>query len=165
YDWWRKQVVDIKGGHRYFYMMCLCIYASKCDVPYSKLKEDMIEDFGYMAKNIDHLNPLTDEDMKSALETYSKAYYNYNISDIEKLTDIRIERNKRNGRKQEQHINVMNAIREVIYPNGEWRNKNGQPTKEDIVSKWRLDNPKGKKVACHKDTGLDPKTIRKWWNG
>lgn len=29
--------------------------------------------------------------------------------------------------------------------------------------KWREQHPEGRKADCHRDTGLDPKTIRKWW--
>jgi len=29
YDWWLTQYPDIKGGHRYFYLMCMSIYAVK----------------------------------------------------------------------------------------------------------------------------------------
>lgn len=72
--------------------------------------------------------------------------------------------NKRNGRTQDQHIQVMSAIRDVIHPNGKWINLDGRPSKENIVKKWRLFNPTGRKVQCNRDTGMDPKTIRKWWN-
>ena len=26
------------------------------------------------------------------------------------------------------------------------------------------EHPEGRKADCHRDTGLDPKTIRKWWD-
>ena len=39
----------------------------------------------------------------------------------------------------------------------------GRPTAQMKVYEWRKANPYGKKADCHKDTGLDPKTIRKWW--
>ena len=29
---------------------------------------------------------------------------------------------------------------------------------------WRQQHPDGRKADCHRDTGLDPKTIRKWWD-
>ena len=45
-----------------------------------------------------------------------------------------------------------------VKPN--WRDGNGRPSKEQLVKKWKLDNPHGKKIDCHRDTGLDPKTIR-----
>ena len=31
YHWWLRQIGSIEGGHRYFYLMCLAIYAYKCD--------------------------------------------------------------------------------------------------------------------------------------
>lgn len=39
----------------------------------------------------------------------------------------------------------------------------GRPTAQMKVYEWRKANPSGKKADCHKDTGLDSKTIRKWW--
>lgn len=30
-------------------------------------------------------------------------------------------------------------------------------------SKWRLEHPEGKKADCIRDTGLDKKTVYKWW--
>lgn len=162
YEWWRSHSMLIKGGHRYFYLMCLAIYASKCDVPLKKLKEDMLEDFEIVSKS-EHSNPLTEDDMKSALEMYSREYYNFKLDDIEKLTDIRIKRNKRNGRKQQVHIEIMNSTRDILYPNGEWRNKDGRPSKKELVEEWQKNNKDGKKIECAKETKIDPKTIRKWW--
>lgn len=160
YEWWRTHATKIKGGHRYFYLMCMSIYACKCDVPFKKLKKDMAEDFLIVAKSR-HSNPLTEDDMKSALEMYSKEYYNFKIDDIEKLTDIRIERNKRNYRKQEQHMEIMRAIQNVTNPN--WREGNGRKPKKDIVEEWRKNNPTGKPKECIKETGLSKNTVYKWW--
>ena len=166
YDWWLRQSHKIKGGHRYFYLMCMTIYGVKCNIPKEEVKADMIEKFEEL-KNVEHSNELCEDDLYTALEVYEREFYNFTIDDIEKLTDIRIERNKRNYRPQEQHIRVMNAIRDTIYPNGEWRNKEGRPkgsgTKEEVVKDWREKNPEGRKVDCRRETKLDPKTIRKWW--
>ena len=41
YNWWLGKIGEVRGGHRYYYMMCLAIYACKCDVPKKKLKEDI----------------------------------------------------------------------------------------------------------------------------
>ena len=143
--------------------MCMSIYACKCDVPLKKLKEDMAEDFLIVSKS-KHTNPLTEDDIKSALEMYSREYFNFKIDDIEKLTDIRIERNKRNGRKQDVHLERARAVQMIDYPNREWINKEGAPTKQSTVQKWRLEHPDGKKADCIRDTGLDKKTVYKWWN-
>lgn len=168
YQWWRRQIGNIKGGHRYFYLMCMSIYACKCDVPRKQLKADMLEDFEIL-DNIDHKNKLSKKDIASALEMYSREFYNFPIDDIEKLTDVRIERNKRNGRKQSLHLKLARANRDIICEEKgkKWTDGNGRPkgsgTAEAKVKQWRENNPTGKKVDCHRETGLDPKTIRKWW--
>ena len=68
---------------------------------------DMQEMFEEL-KTISHENPFTQEDVSSAMECYSKDYYNFTIDDIELLSGVRIEKNKRNGRKQADHIRLMN---------------------------------------------------------
>jgi len=45
-------------------------------------------------KEIEHSNPLEEDDIKSALETYDRQYYNFTIDDIVKLTDIRLKKIK-----------------------------------------------------------------------
>ena len=164
YDWWRSHVTQIKGGHRYFYLMCLSIYACKVDVPLKQLKRDMEEDFKILSST-KHSNPLTKEDMVSALEMYSREYYNFKLDDIEKLTDLRIERNKRNGRKQEQHLAGARAIQEINdkYNGTNWRDGNGRKPKKDIVQEWRSVHPNGKKIECERETGLSRHTVLKWW--
>jgi hypothetical protein len=107
---------------------------------------------------------VTEEDIKSALECYDERYNTFPLKDIEKLTNIRIERNKRNGRKQDVHLERARAVQMIDYPNREWINKEGAPTKQSTVQKWRLEHPDGKKADCIRDTGLDKKTVYKWWN-
>lgn len=110
--------------------MCLSIYAYKCGVPKKQLRQDMRQAFEDLQK-VKHENVLTEDDIRSALEAYDKGYYNFTIADIEALTDVRIEKNKRNGRKQEQHEKIMNAIRDIEHPNGSWRNISGRPSVRD----------------------------------
>lgn len=117
YDWWLNHVNEIKGGHRYFFLMCMAIYACKCDVPKKKLREDMKKAVAELER-VEHHNPdgsedhMHPEDIKSAMEAYDKAYYNFTINDIEHLTDVRIERNKRNGLKQNQHLYLARRRKE-----------------------------------------------------
>ena len=166
YHWWQRQILGIKGGHRYFYMMCLAIYAYKCGVSKSQLRQDMQRAFEDL-QMVKHENALTEDDIASAMEAYDKEYFNFTIADIEALTDIRIERNRRNGRKQEQHIQVMNTMKALKKQLGEVV-KEGRPrgsgTAQERVYEWRKQYPAGRKADCHRDTGLDPKTIRKWWD-
>ena len=161
YEWWIKQAPKAKGGHRYFFLMCMVIYACKCDVPKSKLKSDMEDVFEYL-QNIEHKNPLTREDIESALETYDREYYNFKIEDIEQLTDIRIDRNKRNGRKQSLHLRMARSNLAIMNEDGGFALQ-GRPSAKEKVLEWRKENPTESKAECNRQTKLDPKTIRKWW--
>lgn len=163
YHWWIRQLDKIKGGHRYYFFMCMVIYAVKCDVPLSKLKKDMLDIFDEVA-SITHDNPLILKDIESALEVYSRDFYNFTIDDIVALTDVKIEKNKRNGRKQKDHIKLMNFIRDEINNNKDWRNKNGRPTKKNVVLQYRKDNPAASKAECIRDTKLSKVTVYKYWN-
>ena len=160
YHWWQRQVRKVEGGHRYFYMMCLAIYAYKCGVPKKQLKKDMQRAFEEL-RLVKHVNPLTEDDITSAMEAYDKEYYNFTIADIEALTAVRIERNKRNGRKMADHIRLMNFVRDEINGNTDWRNKDGAPSKQGTVMVWRVIHPKGNKAECKRDTGLNYTTNRK----
>ena len=102
--------------------------------------------------------------MKSALKIYKRDFYNITLEDIERMTGLRLPRNKRNGRKQKLHMATMRAIQGVIYPNGEWRNKDGRPSKGEIVLRWRLENPHKRKIDCEHETGLSRPTVLKWWD-
>lgn len=160
YEWWLRQMPKIRGGHRYFFLMCVVIYACKCDVPKARLKEDLQSCFAQL-RLYQHENELTQDDVDSALECYSRDYYNFTIDDIELLTDIRIERNKRNGRKQEQHLIAMRAVQQALNP--DWRNTAGRPTNEQKVTEWRENNPNGTRQECAADLGISGKTVRRWW--
>ena len=165
YDWWLRQRDKVTGGHRYFYLMCMAIYGYKCDIAKEEVEEDMLEIFDYLA-DIEHSNPLTKDDLYTALEVYNREYYNFTINDIEKLTDIKIERNKRNYRTQETHLRLARANKEILKEIGDMKPEGrpkGSGTKEHIVKDWREKNPEGRKIDCHRETKLDPKTIRKWW--
>jgi hypothetical protein len=163
YNWWLSKAAGIIGGHRYFFMMCLAIYASKCDIPKKRLKQDMQAVFELL-KDVMHENKLTQDDVSSALEVYSRDFYNFTIEDIEKLSGVRIERNKRNGRKQKVHIKVISSIRDTLYPDGAWRNKDGRPSLTSVVQKYRQENPDAKPRDCIAATGLSKNTVYRWWN-
>lgn len=167
YDWWLGRVGEVMGGHRYYYLMCLVIYACKCDVPKAKLKEDMYAVFEQL-KLVEHDNQLTKDDVESALEVYGKEYYNFRIFDIEKLTGLPIERNKRNGRKQAIHMKIMSSTRDILYPDGVWRNKGGRPkgsgTAEAAVKAYLLEHPDAGKAEVIRGTGRDKKTVYKYYN-
>ena len=165
YHWWQRQVRKVEGGHRYFYLMCLAIYAYKCGVPKKQLKKDMQRAFEDL-RLVEHVNPLTEDDITSAMEAYDKEYYNFTIADIEALTAVRIERNKRNGRKQELHLRLARGQLAILKDAGE--RSQGRPKGSGTawlkVYKWRQQHPDGKKIECERETGLSRHTVLKWWD-
>ena len=109
--------------------------------------------------------PFTEHDVNSALECYDFNYVTFPREDVSKLTAITIQSNKRNGRRRAEHIRLMNFVRDELNQNKTWNKEgNGRKPKKDIVQQWRLEHPDGRKADCHRDTGIDPKTIRKWWD-
>ncbi len=163
YHWWLRQIDQIRGGHRYFFLMCLAIYACKCDVPKNKLKEDLEEAYKVL-QEVEHTNPMKREDIKSALESFSKEYYNFTLDDIEKLTEIRIERNKRNGRRQKDHLKRARAVQMVDYPDGEWKNKEGRPEKKIMVAAYRNEFPEASVTEVARALKMSRTTVYKWWD-
>lgn len=160
YDWWLGQSSKVKGGHRYFYLMCMCIYGVKCDIPKKEVEKDMRNIFIGLSE-IEHSNELTEEDIISALETYDRGYYNFKIDDIIKLTDIHIEKNKRNYRKQSDHVKLMNTMKEFKKNMGE-NVKEGRPAKEHLVKDYIQANPKATPTVVARELNISRTTVYKY---
>lgn len=161
YDWWKRKIeTGATFHHRYFNIMCLAIYAAKCNVPFEQLEADAYGMIPFL-NGINPDEPFTKDDVDVALECYDRRYCTFPIKDIVKLSGIEIEKNKRNGRKQNQHVAVMRAIQNVVNPN--WRDGNGRKPKNQVVKEWREANPDGKPKDCIKATGLSKNTVYKWW--
>ena len=94
------------------------------------------------------------------------SYITYPIDTISYRTGIPILKNKRNGRKQVQHLRIARATLDIMNEdNGkplQGRPK-GRGTAEQKVREWRRVHPEGKKIDCHRETGLSRVTIDKWW--
>jgi len=175
YEWWKEEI--LKGavvGHRYYCVMMLAIYARKCSMydekhnPNPVTEEELRRDaFGLL----DHMEAMTDNeenhfttaDVLDALEAFNEKWITYPRNSVEYKSGIRIKANKRNGRKQSDHVRRITVLRDLDFPEGSWRNKDGRPEKKDIVEEWCLRHPEGSKADCIRETGLDRKTVSKWW--
>lgn len=163
YDWWLHRISDeIRVGHRFYGIMTLAIYAKKCGIDEAELRRDafaLLKPYDDMSE--EDINRFTKDDIVCALEMFNEDYVTFPRDDIAKLSGMTMPVNKRNWRKQEEHLRRARAVQNIDYPNHEWA---GRPTAEKTVCFWRQQHPDGRKVDCHRDTGLDPKTIRKWWD-
>lgn len=181
YDWWLRRLRDtddeIKVHHRYWCILTLVVYAVKCDIP----REEVYADACSLVDKMDSYteeedNHFSVEDVDDAMKAYDNNYNKWPIHTIEATTLLHIERNRRNGRKQEEHIKMMNLIRDnIAFPSGGWRG-NGRH-KESFVSvenskiaqrimQWRKEHPDSKnKSACARDLNLSRNTVIKWWDG
>ncbi len=160
YDWWLRQSYKAKGGHRYYFLMTMSIYAVKCNIPKKELKEDMYRIFDEL-KEVEHNHPLEEEDIKSALETYDRQYYNFTIKDIVKLTDIDIERNKRNYRTQNTHLKIARGTKQTLKDLGEMKSE-GRPSKEKLVKDYIKENPNDNPTEIARALKISRPTVYKY---
>lgn len=173
YEWWKNKILNEgRVGHRYYCLMILSIYAIKCkeNITEEELEADAFEIMEYFdSLTTDKDNHFTEDDVLDALAIYQdKSYITYPINSIIHRSGIPIEKNKRNGRKQKDHLGRIRTMQNYDDPEGDWRNKNGRPkgsgTKHKEIQEWRAANPNGKKAACIKELGLTKPTVYKWWD-
>lgn len=81
--------------------MTLATYAKKCGVSREKLEEDA---YGLIPLMNTKGDAFTEDDVLHALEAFTDSYITYPIDTIVNRTGIPIEKNRRNGRKQAQHL-------------------------------------------------------------
>lgn len=165
YDWWKRKIyAEAKDGGRYWAVFALAVYAKKCNVSEKELESDamnMIEHLNNIGTRAD--NPFTTDDVIKALEAYNDSYITYPRAIIEERTMIDVPPNKRNYRKQSVHLRIARNTLAILNED-EGRALQGRPTKQFEVQNWRMDNPKGTKSECIRETGLSKPTVYKHWN-
>lgn len=182
YNWKEKILSGANVGKRYNCLLNLCSLAVQCNIAPEQVESDCREVAEYFETlTDDEKNHFTEYDIICALKFYQKGgekAYRRKIDFISNSTGIKLEANKRNGRKQAEHlqydfwenekgrpsVNVCKHNRELTLQfmrvNGEIH---GRPSAEQAVFEWQKSHPDGRKIDCNRDTNLDPKTIRKWW--
>lgn len=174
YDWWKRKIkAEAKVGHRYYCMMILAIYAVKCEISQEELEKDCFELMSlFEGRTEKEDNHFTEKDVISALQSFEdKGVVTYPLNSIVNRSGIPIERNKRRKKPLKRDdgtaFRAARAVQDIGDPDGEWRNKNGRPkgsgTAEQKVREWKEQHPDGKKMDCHRETGLSRVTIDKWW--
>ena len=168
YNWWLEQIKQkaVVGG-RYYAILALASYGSKCNIPIEQVRKDALELLPYLESlTNDELNHFTKSDIEDALRFLradkKNVTYKLTRARISELTKIDIPKNKRNGRKQIVHVEYMNLNKKFRNMQGECT-LGGRPDKQRIVEEWRKEHPDGKKIECERETGLSRHTVLKWW--
>lgn len=175
YDWWKREILR-KGrvGHRYYCLMTLAMYAQKCSmydskhnpnpVTYEELENDCFEIMEFFETLTDNeSNHFDESDVMDALESFNERWITYPRESIEYRSGIAIQANKRNGRKQADHIKLMNFVRDELNNNKDWRKGNGRKPKKDIIEKWQQSHPNGTVTECSKALNVSRTTVYKYW--
>lgn len=160
YDWWKTKIAFVKGGHRYYYLMVLVIYAVKCDIPKKEVKKDLYELYE-IVKQIDHSHALSIFDIESALDVYDSSYHNFPIDVIVEKTGIQITKNKRNYRTQETHLKLARGQLAILRDLNEV--KVGRPDKEELVVNYLKENPTKTPTQIAKELNTSRPTVYKYF--
>ena len=158
---------EARAGHRYNSLLVLGSCAIKCGVSQAEYESDCWRLLPLL--DFDANQPFTGDDVLHVIQSHkSKDLVTMTVEAAAALSGMEIKRAKRNGRTQDVHVKIMTGTRDILYPNGEWRKGNGRPrgsgTAQEVVQRWRQDNPEGSKKECKDATGLTYPTIRKWWD-
>lgn len=183
YDWWLREIKDgAVDGHRYYCLKMLAIYAIKCGnydpkknpnpVTQDEFEADawsLLEDFNDRTKRAD--NPFTEYDVLCALQVYEdRGMITYPVGSIAYKSGIEIERNQRNGQKQEWHLEDIRAKKKRMKERGQaFKNPEGRPagsgTARGKVMEYRKAHPEASVTEVARAVGISRTTAYKWWDG
>ena len=119
----------------------------------------------------------TNQDALDALKAYKDSSCTFPVKTISDRSGIPIERCRRNGMKQKDHLEEARAVRDVRMKRAgrkDWINRNGRPKGSVItadrspeyakVQAWRAAHPNcTNKSQCAREIGLTRPTIYRWW--
>lgn len=149
YEWWKRRITEeAVVGHRYYCLMALSIYAIKCDIPEDELEQDCFELMEVFEERTNNKNNhFTEKDVLDALQSfYDKGLITYPINSIQNRSGLKIEKNKRNYRKQELHLKLARATKTILKEAGELET-DGRPSKEQLVKDYLAANPEERNVS------------------
>ena len=167
YDWWLRRIRDeIRVGHRYHGVMTLAVYAKKCGIEEAELRKDAYSLLlPYDEMSIEEVNRFTRDDVEAALSMFNEDYVTFPRDDIAKLSGLPIPVNKRNWRKQVQHLELIRGIREIKGRMGEVVGGGGRPEKKKLVADYMRNHPEErKKTVIARALQIDRGTVAKYYD-
>lgn len=163
YEWWLRRIKtdDVTFGHRYFCVMALAIFAAKCGIyDADRVRADAMSLLPFF-NGISPEHPFTEADVESALECLDGRYARFPRKDIAKLTDIDIQPNKRNGRRQELHLRMARSNLEILNEDS-GHALQGRKPKCDLIRSYAADHPDMSNRQIAVALGVSRNTVNKW---
>ena len=167
YDWWRARVAnEAVVGHRYYCLMCLAIYAIKCGVDEDTLFGDMRQLLPILdARTVAQENHLTERDLLDAMQAYyDRGLITYPVNSIANRSGLHIAKNKRNGRRRSDHLELARLSKQIRVRNGDRDAIGGRPTKADEVIDYIIANPAARKIDVARALDISRTTVNKYWD-
>lgn len=167
YDWWIRQIkTKAVLGHRYFCVMAMAIFARKCDISREELEADafsLVEALNGLSP-ADRSNDFSEDDVVKALEAFNASYQTFPRKNIEQITAIAIPANKRNYRRRETHLALVNSLRRLRRDElGEDEYaKSGRPTKEFRVRSYAKEHPDANNAQIARAAKVSRQTVIKY---
>ena len=167
YDWWLRRIgSEIRVGHRFYGIMTLAIYAKKCGIDEDELRRDafsLLRPYDEMSE--EEINRFTQDDIVCALEMFNEDYVTFPRDDIAKLSGLAMPVNKRNWRKQDQHLELIRGIRDLKGKMGESVSGGGRPEKRGQIFEYMRSHPEvKKKTEIARALQIDRGTVAKYYD-
>ena len=169
-SWLRRMEFGAFDGNRYNCIAVLFALAYKTEgIEF----DDVMNDALALAPRLNRLtkktgNDFTVDDVLDASAYYDEPSQILGLKAVYKMTKIYIEPAKRNGRKQAVHVKIMTGTRDILYPEGKWREGNGRPrgsgTAQEKVQRYRLEHPEATVTEVARALNISRPTVYKWWD-
>lgn len=174
--------VEVSVGHRYWCLWILAAWAWNCRIPYARLQRDaydLMDRFNEIPNDSGERVPFTIRDCNAALSIYREQkektqngkWRPIRLSRMKtsRITAIYIEPAKRNYRSIADHADYMRRSYRFLHDErfgGDGEETRGRKDVKNLVLQWRDEHPGVEnKSLCARELGIDPKTVRRWWNG
>jgi len=176
YDWFKDKIVNgelddpiakqkhgigVFEGKRYYSLVCLSAIAVKCNIPRQELEHDAFELMPILdSRTENERNHFTKEDVMKALEAYNEKMVMLPRETIVEFSGLKIEANRRNGRKQALHLAIARSTKKILKEAG--LVKEGRPTKKEEILSFAHEHPEMNHTQIAKALGVSRKTVIKW---
>lgn len=144
-------ISEIKVGCRYNALLTLVSYANKCNssdpnvapvITYEELHKDAMFFLDWYERMTDASdNHFTMEDVDAALCIYGDKFVRMTRDHIKEITKVEMPVNKRNYRKQADHLAKARNRCNEDYPNNTWALNNGHQSKKEEIQAYIKANP------------------------